>query len=467
MASAARNVLTAQEEDFPRWYQDVVTKAGLAENGPARGTMIIKPWGYAIWERIQSELDARIKATGADNAYFPLFLPQAFLQREAQHIEGFSPELAVVTHAGGEDLPEPLVVRPTSETVIGDAMSRWIQGYRDLPLKLNQWSNVERWERRPRLVLRTTEFLWQEGHTAHATGSEAVAETRRILTDVYEQVLRDVLAIPVHVGRKTTRETFAGAEVTYTLEGLMRDGKALQLGTSHYMGTNFAQAFNIWFLDQTGHRRHAHTTSWGMSTRTVGGLIMAHGDDRGLRLPPSVAPVQVVVLAVKTEAIDTCERLASGLASAGVRVELDTSTTVSFGRRAVGWELKGVPVRIEIGPRDLAARQAMVVRRDRTGKQPYPLPGLLTSVPGLLADIQECLYGEAERRRDAMTEVVPTIAEVDGTGSFLIPWDRVGEDGEAGLAERGFTVRCLLTRKLQTPAHGEDADLLAWVARAY
>jgi prolyl-tRNA synthetase len=467
MASAARHVLTAQDDDFPRWYQDVVAKAGLAENGPARGTMIIKPWGYAIWERIQAALDARIKATGADNAYFPLLLPQAFLQREAEHVEGFSPELAVVTHAGGQDLTEPLVVRPTSETVIGDAMSRWIQGHRDLPLKLNQWSNVVRWELRPRLFLRTTEFLWQEGHTAHATGPEAVDEMLRILTDVYEPVLRDLLAIPVHIGRKTRRETFAGAQVTYTLEGCMRDGRVLQLGTSHYMGTNFAQAFNIRFLDQTGHRRHAHTTSWGMSTRTIGGLIMTHGDDRGLRLPPSVAPVQVVLLAVTREAIDTCERLASGLTAAGVRVELDTETTVGFGRRAVGWELKGVPVRIEIGPRDLAARQAMVVRRDRGGKQPYPLPGLLTSIPGLLADIQDGLYAEAERRRDAMTEVIPSVADVDGFGSFLVPWDRIGDDGEAALAEQGFTVRCLLTRKLRMPAYGEDADLLAWVARAY
>jgi prolyl-tRNA synthetase len=467
MAGTTRSVLTAQEEDFPRWYQDVVAKAELAESGPARGTMIIKPWGYAIWERIQSELDIRIKATGARNVYFPLFIPNAFLQREAQHVEGFSPELAVVTHAGGEELAEPLVVRPTSETVIGDAMARWIQGYRDLPLMLNQWCNVVRWELRPRLFLRTTEFLWQEGHTAHATAVEAMDETLLILTDVYEQVMRDVLAIPVHVGRKTRRDTFAGADVTYTLEGLMRDGKALQLGTSHYMGTNFARAFNIRFLDQTGHRRHAHTTSWGMSTRTVGGLIMAHGDDRGLRLPPSVAPLQAVVLAVNGEAVDTCRRLAARLTAAGVRTEVDTETTVGFGRRAVGWELKGVPVRIEIGPRDLAAKQAMVVRRDRVGKQPYPLPGLVTAVPSLLDDVQHGLYEEAVRRRDAATGTADDVTDVDGSAAFLVPWDRVGEDGEAQLAERGLSVRCLLTEDLQTPAYGNDADLLAWVARAY
>jgi prolyl-tRNA synthetase len=467
MAGGARPVLTPQEEDFPRWYQDVVAKAELAESGPARGTMIIKPWGYAIWERIQAELDTRIKATGAQNAYFPLFIPNAFLQREAQHVEGFSPELAVVTHAGGEQLAEPLVVRPTSETVIGDAMSRWIQGYRDLPLMVNQWSNVVRWELRPRLFLRTTEFLWQEGHTAHATAFEAVDETLRILTDVYEQVLREVLAIPVHVGRKTMRETFAGAEVTYTLEGLMRDGKALQLGTSHYMGTNFAEAFNIRFLDQTGHRRHAHTTSWGMSTRTVGGLIMAHGDDRGLRLPPEVAPTQVVVLAVKPEVVDVCERLAAGLASIGIRVDTDFDTLTSFGRRAIGWELKGVPVRIEIGPRDVDAAQAMVVRRDRAGKQPYPLPSLMTSVPALLDDVQQGMYIEAERRRDFATHPVDAPDDIDGPGTFLIPWDDLGEGGEDKLAEHGLSVRCLLTKDLETPAFGDDTDLLAWVARAY
>jgi prolyl-tRNA synthetase len=467
MAGTTRSVLTAQEEDFPRWYQDVVAKAELAESGSARGTMIIKPWGYAIWERIQAELDTRIKATGADNVYFPLFIPNALLRREAQHVEGFSPELAVVTHAGGEELAEPLVVRPTSETVIGDAMSRWIQGYRDLPLMLNQWCNVVRWELRPRLFLRTTEFLWQEGHTAHAAAVEAIAETLLILTDVYEQVMRDVLAIPVHVGRKTRRETFAGADATYTLEGLMRDGKALQLGTSHYTGTNFARAFDIRFLDQTGHRRHAHTTSWGMSTRTVGGVIMTHGDDRGLRLPPSVAPSQVVVLAVNGEAVETCKRLGARLAAAGVRTKVDIETTVGFGRRAVGWELKGVPVRIEIGRRDMAAKQAMVVRRDRTGKQPYPLPGLVTAVPSLLNEVQRGLYAEAARRRDAATGTVDDVADVDGSGTFLIPWDRLGEKGEAQLAERGFTVRCLLTTDLETPAYGDDADLLAWVARAY
>ena len=467
MAKTSIPVVTPQREDFPRWYQDVVAKAELAESGPARGTMIIKPWGYAIWERIQAELDARIKATGASNAYFPLFIPRTFLQREAAHVEGFSPELAVVTHAGGEELAEPLIVRPTSETVIGDAMSRWVQGYRDLPLMLNQWSNVVRWELRPRLFLRTTEFLWQEGHTAHATAGEALDETLLILTDVYEQVLRDVMALPVHVGRKTRAETFAGAEVTYTLEGLMRDEKALQLGTSHYMGTNFAEAFDIAFLDNNGRRRYAHTTSWGMSTRTVGGLIMTHGDDRGLRLPPMLAPAQAVVLAVRDEAIETCQRLARDLAKADVRSIIDTDTTTGFGRRAVGWELKGVPVRIEIGPRDLHAGQAVVVRRDRDGKHPHPLDQLTTLVPRLLDEIQSDMYVLAERHRDNATVAIDDPADVEGTGAFLIPWAALGVEGEAVLAERGFTVRCLLTPDLTPPAHGDDDGLVAWVARAY
>ncbi|MBW3602510.1 MAG: proline--tRNA ligase, partial [Actinobacteria bacterium] len=371
----AAPVLTPQATDFPRWYQEVVAKAQLAENGPARGTMIIKPWGFAIWERIQAALDARIKATGHDNAYFPLFIPSGFLEREAQHVEGFSPELAVVTHGGGAPLTEPLVVRPTSETVVGDAMSRWVQSHRDLPLLLNQWANVVRWELRPRLFLRTSEFLWQEGHTAHATWQEAQEETVRILVDVYEEVMRDVLAIPVVRGRKTEAEKFPGAQVTYTLEALMRDGKALQMGTSHNLGDNFARAFDISYSDAAGRRQLAHTTSWGVSTRVVGALIMAHGDDRGLRLPPAVAPSQAVVLAVKDEAVPAARDLTSALQAAGVRARLDADTHTSFGRRATDWELKGVPVRLEVGPRDLREGQATLVRRDAEGKRALALEG--------------------------------------------------------------------------------------------
>src|SRR5262245_34993370 len=290
--------LTPQADDFPRWYQDVLNKAELAENGPVRGTMVIRPYGYGLWERMQAELDARIKACGAENAYFPLFIPESYFQREAEHVEGFSPELAVVTVAGGRELDEPVVVRPTSETVIGEYMAKWLQSYRDLPLLLNQWSNVVRWELRPRLFLRTTEFLWQEGHTAHATRGDARAFCERILHDVYQNFMVEVLAMPVVVGLKTVKERFAGAENSLTCEAMMRDGKALQMGTSHELGQNFARVFEIEFLDADGRQQLCWTTSWGVSTRMVGGLIMCHGDDAGLRVPPRLAPTQAVVVLV-------------------------------------------------------------------------------------------------------------------------------------------------------------------------
>ena len=294
-------VLVPQATDFPGWYQDVIAKAELAESGPVRGTMVIRPWGYAIWEHIQAEMDDRIKAAGAQNVYFPLLIPEGHLRREAEHVEGFSPELAVVTKAGGRDLQEPLIIRPTSETVFGEYLARWIQSYRDLPLRLNQWANVVRWELRPRLFLRTSEFLWQEGHTAHTTRDDAAAYARRIHADVYRSVLEDVLAIPVLTGLKTAAERFAGATSTLTCEGMMRDGKALQLATSHELGQNFARAFDITYTDEDGSVQLCWTTSWGSSTRMVGGVIMTHGDDAGLRLPPKVAPVQVIIVIVKRD----------------------------------------------------------------------------------------------------------------------------------------------------------------------
>ena len=313
-------VLTPQAEDFPRWYQDVVGKAELADNGPVRGTMVIRPYGYAIWERMQAEMDARIKNAGAQNAYFPLFIPESYLNREAEHVEGFSPELAVVTHAGGKALDEPIIVRPTSETVIGEFMAKWVNSYRDLPLLLNQWANVVRWELRPRIFLRTTEFLWQEGHTAHATYEEARAYARRILLEVYTDFMVRVLAIPVVVGRKTAEERFAGAINTTACEAMTRDGKALQMGTSHELGQNFARAFNIEFSGADGRRSLAWTTSWGSSARMVGGLIMVHGDDHGLRVPPALAPTQVVVMAVKDEAVAAARRIGDELRTLGIRV---------------------------------------------------------------------------------------------------------------------------------------------------
>ena len=365
----AKAVLTPQAENFPAWYQDVVARAELAENGPARGTMVIRPWGYAIWELMQADMDRRIKATGAQNAAFPLFIPMSFLEKEKQHVEGFSPELAVVTHGGGEQLAEPLVVRPTSETVINHYFAKWIQSHRDLPLMLNLWNNVVRWELRPRLFLRTTEFLWQEGHTVHATYEDAVEETQRML-EVYRRFMEESLAISLVAGEKSPGERFAGADHTFTCEALMRDGKALQMGTSHNLGHNFARAFDIQYLDAGGERRYAATTSWGTSTRMIGGMIMVHGDDHGLRLPPAIAPHQVVVMQLDedSEVAEAATRIEAELRAAGVRTHLDTRTHTSFGRRSVDWELKGVPVRIELGARELASGKATVVRRDNRSK---------------------------------------------------------------------------------------------------
>jgi prolyl-tRNA synthetase len=470
--SSMAKVLTAQADDFPRWYQDVLSKAQLAENGPVRGTMVIRPYGYAIWERMQAEMDARIKATGAENAYFPLFIPESYLQREADHVEGFSPELAVVTHAGGKALDEPIIVRPTSETVIGEYMGKWIQSYRDLPLLLNTWNNVVRWELRPRLFLRTTEFLWQEGHTAHATREDAAAYATRILREAYEDFMVNVLAIPVLVGRKTAAERFAGAINTMTLEALMRDGKALQMGTSHELGQNFARAFDITFLDAAGATQHAWTTSWGSTTRMIGGLIMVHGDDDGIVVPPRLAATQAVVLLVKDAegAGERAAALADELVGAGVRTRLDDQVATSFGRRATDWELKGVPVRVEVGPRDLAEGNVTVVRRDTGEKQQVPLAGVAGRVTELVDEVQRDLLASATRRRDEATVDVTTLDEAADaalTGFARLRWGLVRGEGEARLAERSITVRCLMTADGDVPATEDDDDLVAVVARAY
>jgi prolyl-tRNA synthetase len=466
------SVLTPQSQDFPRWYQDVVARAELAENGPARGTMVIRPYGMAIWERIQAEVDKRIKAAGAQNVYFPLFIPESYFRREAEHVEGFSPELAVVTHAGGKTLEEPLVVRPTSETVFGEYMAKWVQSYRDLPLLLNQWANVVRWELRPRVFLRTTEFLWQEGHTAHATQADAAAYARKILHDVYEDFMVDVLALPVLLGRKTAKERFAGATNTMTLEAMMGDGKALQMGTSHELGQNFARAFEMRYLDASGTQQDCWTTSWGVSTRMVGGLIMGHGDDAGLRLPPVLAPTQVVVLLVRDEggAGEVAGKLIEELRVAGHRVELDARVDQGFGRRAVDWELKGVPVRVEIGPRDLAEGNVTLVRRDRSEKVAVPLGAVPGRVAELLREIQGSLLAEATRRREERTADVASIEEAieaAKSGFARIPWAVVGEEGEALLAREAVTVRCLQRSDGTVPDSGDEPDLVAVVARSY
>jgi prolyl-tRNA synthetase len=465
-------VLTPRADDFPRWYQDVVAKAEMADNGPVRGTMVIRPYGYAIWEAMQADVDRRIKAAGAKNAYFPLFIPESYLRREAEHVEGFSPELAVVTVAGGKELEEPVVVRPTSETVIGEFMAKWTQSYRDLPLLLNQWANVVRWELRPRVFLRTSEFLWQEGHTAHATEADAQAYARRIVHDVYERFMVDVLAIPVVVGRKTRKERFAGATNTLTCEAMMGDGKALQMGTSHELGQNFARAFDIRYLAASGTEELAWTTSWGVSTRMVGGLIMAHGDDRGLRLPPLLAPVQAVVLAIRDEGgvVERAGQLADELAAAGVRVELDARTETSLGRRATDWELKGVPVRLELGPRDLAEGAVTLVRRVSGTKEVVPLDGVAAAVAAALDEQQAELLGEARTRRQEGTADVSSLdeaVEAAATGWARLPWALVGDEGEERLAADGVTVRCLVRPDGSVPDEGDEADLLALVARAY
>jgi len=472
-------VLTPQADDFPRWYQDVIAKAELADNGPVRGTMVIRPYAYAIWERMQAEVDRRIKDAGAENAYFPLFIPESYLTREAEHVEGFSPELAVVTHAGGKELEEPVVVRPTSETVIGEYMAKWIQSYRDLPLLLNQWANVVRWELRPRVFLRTSEFLWQEGHCAHATQEDGAAYAARVLHDVYADFMVRELAIPLFVGRKTRRERFAGAINTMTCEAMMGDGKALQMGTSHELGQNFARAFDMNYLDANGDQQLAWTTSWGVSTRMMGGLIMCHGDDGGLRLPPRIAAVQAVVMVVRDDESGTVASTARGLVDelrqAGVRVRLDDRVDTGFGRRATDWELKGVPVRIELGPRDVEAAEATVVRRDRRdaedrGKQTVPLGRLIEEVPRLLDQAQQALHDQALARRDARTAEVSTIeeaVEAAATGFARIPYAALGEEGEDRLAEHAVTVRCLQRPDGSLPASDEEPDVLAYVARSY
>ena len=466
-------VLTSQQDDFPRWYQDVLTKAKLAENGPARGTMVIRPNGYAIWERMQEELDGRIKAAGARNAYFPLLMPMSFFEREAEHVEGFSPELAVVTHGGGKELAEPLAIRPTSETVIGEYMAKWVDSYRDLPLLLNQWANVVRWEMRPRIFLRTTEFLWQEGHTAHETASDARQYARGILNGVYEDFMRRVLAMPVIVGRKTARERFAGAANTMTCEGIMRDGKALQMGTSHELGQRFSRAFNIGYSSAEGRTELCWTTSWGASTRMLGGLIMCHGDDFGLVVPPALAPVQAVVMVVK-DTDGAVARVASTLVdelnSRGLRVRLDDDVDESFGWRATEWDLQGVPIRVEIGPRDLAERAAVLYRRDTRDKERVGMGDVVDEVRRLTGRIQMDMLEVATSRRDAFISDCTTLGqarEVAQTGVARVPWESVGPSGEEDLATSGLTVRCLQTSDGTLPDTDDDADAVAYVARAY
>ena len=401
------------KENFAQWYTDVVTKTELVDYGPVKGTMVIRPYGYAIWENIQKDLDLRFKKTGAKNAYFPLLIPMSYFTKEAEHVEGFAPEVAVVTHAGGAKLEEPLAIRPTSETVIGTMYSKWIKSYRDLPVMMNQWCNVMRWEKTTRPFLRTSEFLWQEGHTVHASEQEAMEETMQML-EVYRSFAEETLAIPVYTGRKTEKEKFAGAVATFGMEAMMLDGKSLQAGTSHYLGQNFSKAFNIKFLDKDSSQKFGYTTSWGVSTRLIGAIIMAHGDQRGLVLPPKVAPIQAIIVPIashKPGVIEKAKEIESALVNAEVRAETDVRD-MSPGWKFNEWEMKGVPIRIEIGPRDIENNQAVVVRRDTLEKQIISLNDIENTIKNIMQEIQANMLAKSRASRDARTIQANSLEEI-------------------------------------------------------
>jgi prolyl-tRNA synthetase len=473
--------VTPRSEDYSRWYTDVIQMADLADYAPVKGCMVIKPHGYALWENVQAGLDRRFKATGHVNAYFPLFIPLSFIHKEAEHVEGFSPELAIVTVGGGKQLEEPLVVRPTSETVIGHMYAKWIQSYRDLPVLINQWANVVRWEMRTRLFLRTMEFLWQEGHTAHASAEEAQEETLRML-DVYTEFAVEDAAIPVIPGRKSRSETFAGAVTSYSIEAMMGDRKALQAGTSHFLGQNFARAFDIQFLDENNELQYVWTTSWGVSTRMVGAVVMVHGDDQGLILPPKLAPIQVVIVPIwrsdseRAEVLEVVTRVEAMLHD-DWHVHVDDRDEYSPGWKFNEWELRGVPLRIEIGPRDVEREQATLARRDtpgQEGKSSVSLDGLSEQVRKMLAQIQADLYQRALDFREAHTYDPKDYAEFREAVSdgFAYSWWCGDADCEAQIKEdTKATVRCIPME--QEPGKGtcigcgEEASERAILGRAY
>jgi prolyl-tRNA synthetase len=476
--------ITRQSDDFPAWYNDVVLKAELADYSPVRGCMVIRPYGYAIWESMRDELDRHIKATGHSNVYFPLFVPRSLLEKEAEHVEGFNPQVAWVTHAGGKELDEWLAIRPTSEAIIAESIRDWIQSYRDLPLLMNLWNNVVRWEMRTRLFLRTTEFLWQEGHTFHATAQEAIDEVDLGL-EMYRRLAEEWLAIPVIRGRKSEGEKFPGAVYTYSIEAMMRDRRALQAGTSHYLGENFAAAAEIWFLDRDNVRKHPHGTSWGLSTRMVGATIMAHGDDSGLVLPPNVAPVQVIVVPIfRTEAdrvavAAAIERFQAALAAtaegARVRVKVDWREE-SPGFKFNHWELRGVPFRLEIGPRDVAAGQGVLVRRVDRAKESVPLDRLAVELPLRLAGYQQELFQRALDFRTANTHEVNDWVEftrvLEEEGGFLdAHWCGSPACEAKANAETGATIRNIPFDSPAEPGRcvvdGAPSDRRVVFARAY
>jgi prolyl-tRNA synthetase len=483
--------LTPRAEDFSAWYNELVLRAELADYAPVRGCMIIRPYGYGIWERMQRQLDTRFKATGHQNAYFPLFIPQSYLQKEAQHVEGFAPETAVVTHGGGKLLEEPLVVRPTSETIIYSSFAKWTQSYRDLPIKINQWANVVRWEMRTRLFLRTLEFLWQEGHTAHATHDEAEDETRMIL-GLYREFMEQHMAMPVVTGLKSEAEKFAGALRTYSTEAMMQDNKALQAGTSHNLGQNFAKAFDLTFQSEAGTLEHAWNTSWGVSTRLVGGLIMTHSDDDGLRLPPRLAPIEVVIVPIwrkdeeKAAVFEAAHRIARDCAAWGgrgedvLRVHVDDREGIRPGEKYYHWELRGVPLRLEIGPRDLANGQVFSARRDTKAKAPLAMDGLPAALAALLDEIQAGMLAAARERREANSVREPISYDrfkelMEGEGAFVYAGWNGDPAVEARIKEETkATIRCLPDPEFRSPTAptrclltGEPAVVEALWAKAY
>ena len=474
--------LTTRAEDFSEWYNQLVLRAELADYAPVRGCMIVRPYGWALWENITAALDKRFKATGHVNAAFPLLIPRSFIEKEKSHVAGFSPELAVVTHGGGEELEEPLVIRPTSETIVGHAYAKWIQSYRDLPLLINQWNSVVRWELRTRLFLRTLEFFWQEGHTAHATAEEAEAETRQML-DIYTDFAVNEAAVPVIPGRKSAAERFAGADQTYSIEAMMGDGKALQAGTSHNLGQNFAKAFEIRYLDKGGVLQHCWTTSWGLSTRFVGAIIMVHGDDQGLILPPRLAPYQLVIVPIfktdeeKATVLENAHRLRRELTDAYVRVKMDERDGMSPGFKFNDWEMRGVPLRLELGPKDVAKGSVVLARRDRPGKEGkafVPQQGIAAAVTQLLDEIQKALYERALAFRKSNTAEAADYGEFKKAveKGFALSWWCGGSDCEEKIKEETkATMRCI---PIEQPGGsgkciycGQSAKEKAVFARAY
>jgi prolyl-tRNA synthetase len=473
--------ITPQSVDFGRWYIDVVRRAELADYSPVKGCMVIRPYGYAIWELIQQGLDRRFKETGHVNAYFPLFIPESLLNKEAEHVEGFAPQVAWVTHGGTEELEERLVVRPTSETIIGTMYAKWVQSWRDLPILINQWANVVRWEKVTRLFLRTTEFLWQEGHTAHETAEEAEEETRKMLA-VYKDFAESDLAMPVVDGQKTESEKFAGAERTYSIEALMRDGRALQAGTSHNLGQNFAKVFDIKFQARDKSVQYVYGTSWGVSTRMIGGVIMTHGDDGGLILPPKVAPYQVVMVPIprgnwKETVLPKAQEIRRELMARGIRVFLDDRDTQTPGWKFNEWELRGVPLRLEIGPKDLEKSQVVLARRDTREKAAAPMEGLAAHIEQLLATIQQALLDRARQFRDEHTSETDSYDEfkqtMEGRPGFVVaPWCGSAPCEAAIKTETQATIRNIpfSSRPAEGKAClkcGQAATVHAWFAKSY